>query len=158
AWLCDVRRRRASDRAAALLVAPLVLFGRAGAPDLVPAALRALVRLALHGDQEVDPPQHAADRRVVGQLASLVHAAETQRLDGRLDLRPGADRTLHERRLEHLVSHPSLRPWPRLPAPPPCRRRPGACRPSDRLRGRAARPLAARSSAAGARPASRALC
>src|SRR2546426_9550922 len=54
------------------LVAPLVLFGRAGAPDLVPAALRALVRLAFHGAKEVDAPQPPAALRVHGQLARVV--------------------------------------------------------------------------------------
>src|SRR5690349_5574299 len=96
------------------LVASLVLLRRARAPDLVPAALRPLKRLALDGDKEVHRAQHAAHRRVVRQLARLVHAAEAERLDGGLDLRPGADRALHQGRLQG-VSHGPLR----RPAPPP---------------------------------------
>src|SRR5207237_10935619 len=54
AWLCDVRRRRASDRSAALLVAPLVLFGRAGAQVILPTAFWSTVWMALSGDRYDD--------------------------------------------------------------------------------------------------------
>src|SRR5579859_1555528 len=84
------------------LLAPLVLLVRAGAPDLVLAALGADVRLTLDGDQEVHRLQHATHGVVVRQLAGLVHAPEAERLDGRLDLRQGADRALHERGLQGL--------------------------------------------------------
>src|SRR5437879_10496360 len=91
------------------LVASLVLLVRARAPDLVPAALRALERLAFDGDQEVDGLQHPANRRVVRQLACLVELAEAERLDSRLDRRIGADRALHQRRLDRLIRHWSTR-------------------------------------------------
>src|SRR5438132_11907732 len=68
------------------LVASLVFLVRAGAPDLVLAPLGPLERLALDAAQEVHPAQHAAHRRVVRQLARLVHAPEAERLDRGLDL------------------------------------------------------------------------
>src|SRR2546426_1165609 len=99
------------------LVAPLMLLGRARSPDLVPAALRAFVGLALKCDQEAHAPQHAPDGGIVGQLARLVHAAEAQGFDGGADLGPRADGGLHEGRLEGFVSHRTLRSRPaaRLP-------------------------------------------
>src|SRR5579859_6642961 len=85
------------------LLAPLMLLVRAGAPDLVLAALGADVRLAFDGDQEVHRLQHATDGVVVWQFARLVHPPKTQRLNRRPDLRQGADRALHERRLQGLA-------------------------------------------------------
>src|SRR5258708_24545605 len=78
------------------LFASLVLLVRTGAPDLVLAALGPDVRRALDGHEEVDRLEHSADRRVVGELAGLVHAPEAERLDRRLDLRLGSDGALHQ--------------------------------------------------------------
>src|SRR5579864_4746719 len=82
-----------------------MLLGRTAAPDLVLASLRPLPGLALDGDQERYTPQHPADGVVVRKLAGLVHLAEAQGFDRGLDLGPRADRRLHQRCPEGLVSH-----------------------------------------------------
>src|ERR1700716_803415 len=79
-----------------LLLASRVLLVRAGPPDLVLAALGANIGRAFDGDQEVHRLEHAADGRVVRQIAGLVHAAKTERLHGCLDLRQSADGALHQ--------------------------------------------------------------
>src|SRR5215472_9378396 len=109
---------RSKAGAIVALIAPLVLLGRASAPDLVASPLRALVRLTFDSDEERDAAEHAADRVVVGKLPGLVHAPEAKRLNRGPDLRSGADRRLHERRFESFVSH-SKRLHRRQRAPPP---------------------------------------
>src|ERR1700680_3039060 len=81
-------------------VAPLVLLIRARAPDLVAAALRTQIGLALDRDQEVDGFEHSPDRGVVRELPRLVHASKAQRDDGGLDLGQRADGALSQRRLD----------------------------------------------------------
>src|SRR5215471_10905261 len=65
----------------ALLVSPLVLLGRAGTPDLVLRALRALPRFAFDRNEERDTAKHPAHGFVVGQLTGLVHFVQTKRFD-----------------------------------------------------------------------------
>src|SRR5947209_515345 len=101
------------------LMPSLVLLVAAGTPDLVLAALRRLPRLALDGDQEGDPAEHAPDRVVVRQLAGLEHAPEAQRLDRGPDLGPGADRRLPEGCPDGLIGHSCRLLRLRPPARPP---------------------------------------
>src|SRR5437899_780912 len=81
-------------------VAPLVLLVGARPPDLVAAALRAHVGLAIDRDQEGDGLQHPAHGRVVGQLACLVETAKAERLDRGPQDGLGPDGALHQSGLQ----------------------------------------------------------